>query len=163
MHAIVISESVYGNTELVAEAIGEGLETGGTVEVYQVADAPRQPTCDLLVVGGPTHAFSMSSRNSRTQAVERQNAPSLVSYGIRDWLEDAELAPGQKVATFDTKLKTPKLPGSAAKAAMKRLTRAGCVAAAPPESFWVVGGQGPLVEGEQQRALAWGERLASTI
>ena len=65
MRAMVVVESMWGNTRAVAEAVASGL--GEEVSVVEVAQAPTQvpPEIDLLVVGGPTHAFSMISRGGR--------------------------------------------------------------------------------------------------
>ena len=60
MNALVVVESMWGNTRIVAEAVARGL--GGGAEVLDVQQAPSELPDDvgLLVVGGPTHAFSMS-------------------------------------------------------------------------------------------------------
>ncbi len=161
MHSIVVSESVYGNTTRIAEAIAEGLSRHGTVEVFNAGDAPHNPLCDLLVVGGPTHAFSMSTASSRRQAVQKQGAPALVNTGIRDYLSQIDLPPSQKAATFDTKI-APRFPGSAAKAAMRRLKAKGCVPSARPQTFRVSTSKGPLPDGEVERGISWGEKLATS-
>ncbi len=69
MDALVVVESVFGNTRAVAEAIAAGLADRMTVRVVDVADAPTAVTgLDLLVVGGPTHAFGMSWSATRRSA-----------------------------------------------------------------------------------------------
>jgi hypothetical protein len=66
------------------------------------------------------------------------------------------------VATFDTRVgKVRHLPGSAAKSAAKALRKIGYTAVVPPESFWVADVAGPLLDGELDRARAWGEELAA--
>ena len=64
MRALVVVESMWGNTRAVAEAVARGL--GGDPTVIDVDQAPSTlPTnVGLLVVGGPTHALSMSRRSS---------------------------------------------------------------------------------------------------
>ncbi len=61
MRALVVYESMFGNTEAVARAVAGGLSGSMEVEVYEVSRAPSPVTgpIDLLVVGGPTHAFSL--------------------------------------------------------------------------------------------------------
>jgi flavodoxin len=62
MKALVVYESMFGNTEEIAHAIADGLGESVEVQLAEVADAPVEPNPDvaLIVVGGPTHAFSMS-------------------------------------------------------------------------------------------------------
>ena len=161
--ALVVYESVLGNTQAVAKAIAEGLGESRPVTVREVADAPDTipPDVGLLVVGGPTHAFGMSRPESRADA-EREAPGQVVSRGrgIREWLED--LAPGDgstPTATFDTRVDKPHLPGSAAKKARKRLAHKGFPEFEQPHSFYVHGKAGPLVDDELARARSWGEEL----
>ena len=154
--ALIVYESSWGNTREVAEAVREGL--GDRATLVDVADAPALDTLDvdLLVVGGPTHAFGMSRQSTRDDAHTRGGAAR--STGIRDWL-DAAGAATLRVATFDTHTRKPNLPGTASKGAAKKLTALGCELVAPPEKFWVHGDQVPLLDGESERARAWGAGL----
>ena len=70
MRALVVYESMYGNTHLVADAIAVGLAPLGAVEVVPVGGATDAVLAgaDLLVVGGPTHVHGMSSAMSRKGA-----------------------------------------------------------------------------------------------
>jgi flavodoxin len=62
MRAVVVYESMYGNTHLVADAIGAGLSTALNVSVVPVSQASQAVLADasLVVVGGPTHVHGMS-------------------------------------------------------------------------------------------------------
>lgn len=61
MKALVVYESMFGNTEQVARAVATGLGRHLDVELVAVANAPDTVSdVDLVVVGGPTHAFSMT-------------------------------------------------------------------------------------------------------
>lgn len=168
MKALVVYESYFGNTQRIARAIGEGLSGQLATTVVEVDAAPRTIPGDvtLLVLGGPTHAFSMSRPGTRQSA--RDQAPGPVAsrgIGMREWLEligsAGSVAP--VVATFDTKVKRPNLPGSAASAARRRLAKAGFQALERPRTFWVDGMQGPLLEGEEAAAREWGARLATDV
>lgn len=165
MHAVVVYESMFGNTRDIAESIAEGLVDGGMgVRCIEVSEAPRifdHP--DLLVVGGPTHAFSMSRSGTRDSARNETDEPLISSIGIREWLADVETARGQRFCTFDTKVPKPRLPGSAAASAAKRLKKAQASMVAKPEMFWVDDMTGPLRGGEVDRARFWGTGLASRI
>ncbi|HET9858300.1 MAG TPA: flavodoxin domain-containing protein [Nocardioidaceae bacterium] len=164
MKALVVYESMFGNTEQVARAVATGLGRHLDVELVAVANAPDTVSdVDLVVVGGPTHAFSMTRQATRVDAVSQGASHGTSETGLREWL--ATLPAGSRslpVATFDTRVdKARHLPGSAAKAAAKVVRRRGYLLAARPESFYVADVAGPLIEGELDRAAAWGETLTS--
>ncbi|WP_416952551.1 flavodoxin family protein [Nocardioides sp. T5] len=79
MTALVVHESHWGNTRQVAQAIADGLADshGGPVQVVDVAAAPSPlpDGVDLVVLGGPTHAFSMSRPATRRDAHDRGAEP----------------------------------------------------------------------------------------
>ena len=161
MKAVVLYESLFGNTEAVAKAIAEGLAPFGEVAAAQVGEAPRALTAeaDLLVVGGPTHAHGMSK-----PATRRQPDANVFATGIREWLEGLPAAPGRTVAAFDTRFDKPRwLTGSAAVRIARRLRRTGHRVVLPPESFFVEHTGGPLSEGEADRARRWGAQLGQRM
>ncbi|MEV3983941.1 flavodoxin domain-containing protein [Nonomuraea sp. NPDC049758] len=167
MKALVVYESMYGNTERIAQAVAEGLATRMRAEVAEVGSAPAHvgDEVTLLVVGGPTHAFSMSRASTRESAAQQAAGP-LVSRdrGVREWLATLSTSSaGLCSAAFDTRVAKPRLPGSAGRAVAKRLRRLGVRLAVPPCSFYVTGTQGPLVPGELERARQWGESLAASF
>lgn len=163
MNAVVVYESMFGNTRDIGLAIAEGLSTGMDVRAFEVGEAPHifdEP--DLIVIGGPTHAFSMSRGTTRESAKDETEEPLISRTGIREWISAADLAQRQRCATFDTKVPKPKLPGSAAASAARKLKKVSCAVVAQ-ETFWVDGMTGPLLEGECDRARQWGEQLARTV
>ena len=89
MGALVVYESMFGNTKAIAEAVAEGLATRMRAEVVEVGSAPAHVGREiaLLVAGGPTHAFSMSRASTRDSAAQQATGP-LVSggRGVREWL-----------------------------------------------------------------------------
>jgi hypothetical protein len=168
MKALVVYESMFGNTEKVARAIGAGLARHGQVNLQEVGQLtePLPADLDLLVVGGPTHAFGMSRPGTR-QSASQQTPSGLISQGIgiREWVEGLA-RPEHKIfcAVFDTKIGKPMwLPGSAARAAAKRLRQRGFPPLVVPKSFYVTGTTGPLAEGELARAREWGEAIAALL
>jgi menaquinone-dependent protoporphyrinogen IX oxidase len=167
MKAIVVYESVYGNTRAVAEAIAEGL--GGS-EVVAVSKADPIPVADLLVIGGPTHMHGMASSRTRQVAVSAAHEDgthvepeAAEGPGLRAWLRDLPDAKGARAAAFDTRLdKSPWLTGVASRGIARRLHRRGYEIVGT-ESFLVEDGEGPLEEGELDRARAWGAELAGSL
>ena len=165
MRALVVYESLFGNTEQVALAITSGLSEHLDVELLEVTDAPQVITeaLNLIVIGGPTHAFSMTRPSTREDAFRQGASHGSTAVGLREWLE--QLGKGSHsslVATFDTRVsKVRHLPGSAAKGAAKLVHKLGYSSAAQAESFYVEDVTRPLLEGELDRAHAWGEMLGS--
>src|SRR5512141_1249355 len=148
MKALVVYESMFGNTKRVAQAVAHELGQQMTVEVHDVSDAPTRinDLVDLIVIGGPTHAFSLSRPNTRSDAVLRGAVAGSADYGLREWLEQLPTGPhSESIATFDTRVdKVRHLPGSAAKKA-DRIARAhGYPGALARESFYVADVDGPL-------------------
>jgi hypothetical protein len=171
LRALVVYESMFGNTRAVALAIADGIATQMAVDAVEVGEAPRTIPDDvaLLVVGGPTHAHGMTTPRTRTDAAERAG-DRLVSrgQGMREWLEAVRPGPGTIVtAAFDTRIKGPELLwGSAAKGAAKQLSAAG-FRNAQARSFIVEGPTGPqfdrLLTGELDRAREWGKTVAAGL
>jgi hypothetical protein len=177
MDAIVVYESMFGNTQVIARAVSLGLAADmHVIDIVEVGSAPTTLTegLDLVVVGGPTHQFGMSRTSSRAAAAG-ETEDELVSPGIglREWLLSLERGFASiAAAAFDTRVQIkPKpvpgmtkphlLPGSAAHAAERRLRKLGFHIAAPAESFAVEGMSGPLAVGEEDRAHDWGRYLGS--
>ena len=161
--ALVVYESMFGNTRRIAEAVADGLSTSATVDVVEVGASSSLDEVDLLVVGGPTHAFGLSRSSTRESAAD-QAVGGIVSTGIglREWLDALDNRhPTARVAAFDTRMKAALLSGSAARRALAKLRRLGFDPAARPESFAVTGMRGPLRDGEVDRARKWGVRIAA--
>ena len=167
MKAIVVYESIYGNTRAIAEAIAEGL---GGADVKSVPDAAARPElADLLVVGGPTHMHGLATTRSREVAIHGAQEDGLSHIepsaseepGLRAWLRDLEHVDHLRAAAFDTRLdKAPWVTGVAARGIGRRLHRHGYDVIST-ESFLVEDSEGPLEEGELDRAKAWGKQLGS--
>lgn len=167
MRALVVYESMYGNTQTIARAVVGGLSAHlDEVSLVEVGAAPVQleDGLGLLVVGGPTHAFGMSRPQTRKDAaLEADGEVISRGDGLREWLD--RLPEGGTVgaaATFDTHV-DKHVPGAASKAAAKRLRRLGFHLVVGPESFLVSDKQGPLLAGEEDRARRWGEHLAARL
>jgi flavodoxin I len=149
--ALVVYDSVYGNTEKVAQAMATALEC----EAHRVATVtPEQLTgLDVLIVGSPTQAF----QPLKPVKAFLKGIPAGKLNGI-------------KVAAFDTRMDVKKvgnavltvfakLFGYAAEPIGKQLVKKGGIQAVPPEGFLVEGSEGPLQEGELERAAEWAKRV----
>jgi len=172
MRAIVIYESMYGNTHAVANAIGRGLATGNEVSVVPVADATPDllGEADLVVAGGPTHIHGMSGARSRQAAAEAAHKdgsgltlePHVPRPGLRDWFGAVGHVHGCGAA-FDTRMDGPAvLTGRASKAIAKLLDRHGLTEIAAAQSFLVTK-DNQLRPGEEDRAEQWGRELAAKL
>jgi flavodoxin len=153
MKSIVIYASRYGNTQRIAEAITEALQTHGEAQLFPADEAlPVLPKgIDLVVIGGPTEVHRM------TKPVVR-----LFSRMERGMLQ------GVAAAAFDTRLRGSRiLTGSAGSGVARKLRRAGARLIVPEESFFVknrADSQGAELEpGELERAAAWAESLATIL
>ena len=140
MKALVVYDSMYGNTEKVAKAIGGAIS--GNVRVLRGNEVtpPDLESIDLLIVGSPTQGG-------------RPTKP------IQDFLDrvSESAIKGANVAAFDTRFssKWVKIFGYAAGRIARNLEKQGGVLTVPPEAFFVEGTKGPLKEGELERAASW--------
>lgn len=155
MKAMVVYDSVHGNTEQVAQAVARALGSSEEVETLRVTevDANQLADLDLLIVGAPTHAFQPSP-------------------GAKTFLKSIPTGAleGVRVAAFDTRISVEdtdstilsfmiKLFGYAAKPIADRLKTKGGELALPPEGFFVEGTEGPLKQGELERAAEWAKPI----
>lgn len=165
LKALIVYESMYGNTLQIAEAIAEGLSRTMDVEMFEVGVAPSDPgDFDLLAVGGPTHQFGLSRKSSREQAADDADGPLIsAGIGIREWIGGLGKVQSGAAVAFDTSIRKPNLPGSAARGAAKRLKRLGYRMLLPGEPFLVEGATGPITDGELERARQWGEQAAAGV
>ncbi len=174
MRAVVVYESMFGNTRQIADAIGTGLVDGCVVSVIPVAQAgPDQiKAADLVVVGGPTHVHGMtraSTRQGAAKMAEDEDSsvvlePDAVAEGLREWLDAlGKSKVGRRAAAFDTRMPGPAaVTGRASKGISRALRHHGYELVADPESF-IVTKQNTLEPGEEDRARTWGATLAARI
>ena len=168
MKAVVVYESLFGNTREIAEAVASGLRDHAEVALVSVAQVEEGQlgSADLLVVGGPTHVHGMTSNLSRKGALDDAHKkgipePALEGTGLREWLDGLDAGTGRSAAAFDTRIGKPKLlTGSAAHRIAQRLRRHGYEIVGE-ESFIVDDTAGPLREGERDRAVEWARGLAT--
>jgi flavodoxin len=144
MKTLIVYDSVHGNTERIAKAIGDAI--AGEVEVLRAGQvsASELETLDLLIVGSPTHG------GKATEA-------------IQDFLERAPVSAleGTTVAAFDTRLNRD-FDSYAAPRIADTLKEKGGSLIGSPEGFFVEGMEGPLNEGEIERAAGWAKEIVES-
>ena len=163
MHAVVVYESMYGNTRAIAEALGEGLRGAFDTTVVPVRDATKQVLAgaDVVAVGGPTHAHSMSRASTRKAAANAAHDKllkldaSAEGLGLREWFDAADRGPQAVAVAFDTRLHMPSsVTGRAGRGIARRLRRCGFSDVRDAGSFFV-DKNNELLPGEAERAAAW--------
>lgn len=146
--AIVVYDSLYGNTEKVARALAQGLESGEIkTDLIQAGeiDVNRLQDYDLVLVGSPTHAWR----------------PSKLVKEFLGRINESALS-GKKAFAFDTKLSS-RLAGSAAKHIEKALSKQGAEIVRVWMSAIVTGREGPLEEGTEKKFKDIGFEIAELI
>ena len=155
MKALIIFDSVFGNTEKVARTLGDALKASGEVRVVRVNEvtAAALAGLDLLIVGSPTRGFRPTE-------------------GITNFLSSlpAGSLQGVRAAAFDTRVDLKDVPflfrgiikrgGYADKFITEALQQKGAELVAPSIGFFVKGQEGPLKAGELERASAWAGQFA---
>lgn len=156
MNLLVVYDTRYGNTEKIAAAIASGLGERVPAHPIDKIDPTALPALDVLVVGSPT-------QGGRPTAA------------LQAWLArlPAGKLNGVRVGAFDTRIEARDhgfllralmgVIGFAAQPILDSLEAAGGVTAAAPEGFIVEGREGPLRQGETERAAAWGKALLPTL
>jgi hypothetical protein len=161
--AIVVYESHWGNTAAVARAIAEGI--GPEARALSTAEAagPALADADLIVAGAPLLGFSLPTEPMVTGLANEIKAPAPADLShptMRSWLEGLPKG-NARAAAFETRIWWS--PGSAAKAALGMLEKAGYGPIAKPQRFIVTGRYGPLKDGELERAKTWGAELSQAM
>lgn len=151
MNALIIYDSVFGNTKKVAEIMGDILKERGQAEVIHVQDvtSSKISEADLLIIGSPTRAFHP------TKSI-RQLLKSLPGKGLK----------GVDIAVFDTRMYLEdtnsrilellvRILGYAAEKIEAWSVKKGALLIQKHEGFFVHDVEGPLRDGEEKRAAEW--------
>jgi flavodoxin I len=148
MKVLIVYDSVYGNTEEIAKAIGGAIT--GEVKVLRAGevDPSELESLDLFIVGSPTQG----------------GRPLQPVQDLLKKIPESSLK-GTSVAAFDTRAtaKWVAIFGYAAGRIAKNLEKKGGSLVASPEGFFVKGTRGPLKEGELERAAAWAEGIVKSL
>jgi len=169
MKAVVVYESLWGNTAAIAQAIAAGI--GSDARALSTAEATEEAFhgSELIVAGAPVLGFKLGTEEMRetirTNPGKGAPPPDLSHPSMRSWLDGlpAGLLPGGHgyYAVFETGLRWS--PGSATSTIAKGLERAGYGALVKGRRFTVKGKYGPLAKGEIENAHKWGAELAAAM
>jgi flavodoxin len=161
MKVLIVYDSVFGNTEKIALAIGNAMGPQTEVNILRVGNMKQENLrgLDVLIVGSPTRAFKPTKAITNSLKVIPKNSLMCV-----------------KVAAFDTRFTMEKIKSSffmlpllvnifgyGAKPISELLKRNGGDLAVPPEGFLVEDVEGPLKEGEMERAANWAKKIFESI
>ena len=170
MRALVVYETMYGNTREIADSIADGLRAGYEVTVVPMAEATAELVAgaDLLVTGAPTHMHGLSTIVTRQMAAraaakdgsELRLDPDAGGPSLPEWLNGLGRRDGL-AAAFDTRISSVSvITGRASRAIARLLKRHGYRLVAAPESF-LVSWETRLLDGEADRARRWGMTLGA--
>jgi len=156
VRSLVVYDSQFGNTKLIAEGIGAALEVSGRVLVMHCSDVQPGDLMGInrLIVGSPTQQLTATST-------------------VLNWIKTIPRngLKGIKAAAFDTRFTEEKIKqtkflpffvrifGYGAKSISDRLEKKGAQIVFPPEGFFVAETEGPLLVKELERAADWARQL----
>jgi len=147
MKVLIVYDSVYGNTEKIAQAIGSVIT--GDVKVLRAGEVNTSEleSLDFLIVGAPT-------QGGRPTPVMQDFLKKVTESAVK----------GINVAAFDTRISTKWVGifGYAAGRIARNLKGKGGNLVASPEGFFVEGTKGPLKEGELERAAGWAQEIVKS-
>jgi flavodoxin len=150
VNTLVVYFSKFGHTQMIAESIAEEIKSAGPVRLLSSDQlkASDMEIVDLVVMGSPTH---------------RMNLPEVVR-SIFEKLPKRVLS-GKSVAAFDTSYKMSPILArfTAAKKLTQKLRKLGGKRITQPETFYVVGREGPLYDGEIERARDWARTILDRL
>ena len=148
--AIIVYESKYGNTKLVAEKIVEGMEEVGEIEAFisevKEVDLNTITEYDVILVGSPNHMGGPVG-------------------GIKKFIDKLgmTLPEGKTLAAFDTYL------GKDFEKATKKMEKkigekvSGAKLVTPGLSIKVDGMKGPVSEGELPKCEEFGKKITAQL
>ena len=164
MRVLVVTETYWGNTARVADAIATELVPAHRVRLLAAGDVDELElgSADLVIVGAPTHVHGLPGPRSRAAAVKqgRLSEERARAEGVRELLARIPRSTGAVAAAFDTRVPGAVLvTGAASRGIARRLRKRDYRCVVPPESFLVEGKTPVLAAGELDRARVWARRV----
>ncbi|NTV39827.1 MAG: hypothetical protein HGA51_07715 [Demequinaceae bacterium] len=170
--AMVVYESLWGNTAAIAHAVADGLGPGTRVGSTGDISPEVAATADLLVVGAPVHAMSLPTARSLASVASRTIGADEIAADvdhplIRDWVAALPYSEGP-AAAFDTRI-TGLIGRGGARSIERLLKGRGRRLATQSGGFVITNRREVLAQasmlrdGELERALEWGALLADLV
>jgi hypothetical protein len=162
MKAVVVYESLFGNTAAIARAVAEGIGPEARALTTDEATSAVVAEAEVVVAGAPVIAFGLASDKTRDgigrAERDEETPPDVAHPSLRSWLDTLPSGHGGVAAAFETRLWWS--PRGATGSIERALRGAGYATIAKSQKFVVEGKYGPLREGELDRAREWGHQLA---
>ena len=154
MNTLIIYDSMYGNTEKIARAIGDGISGEVIIKHVNKVDLSELKTNSLVIVGSPTRGFRASEAiQSFLNTIPKGDLNNIMVAAFDTRMPEQDVGRGLKIIM--------KVGGYAAPRIAKMLEKKGGNLTVPPEGFFVIDREGPLKEGELERAKEWGRKISS--
>ena len=140
MKALIIFDSNLGNTKIIVETIAK--ELGNDTKSVSVSDFDIKDLkgIDLIIAGSPIIAWKPTEKMDK-----------FLSGLSKDQLT------GIKATSFDTRVKI--FHGDAMGKIADKLKNAGAEIFVKPQAFFVRGKEGPLFDGEIEKAIEWAKSI----
>jgi flavodoxin len=149
MKILIIYDTVYGNTEKIAEAIQQAVSKEHEAKLIKAKDATSQDVenIDLLIVGSPTHGgwYIESIKNFFNQIPDNGLKMNAAAFDTSSDKEGQKAFVKAIIGFFG--YASPRIAKTLAKKGAKVIGS---------ETFLVLDTEGPLKEGEIERAKKWG-------
>jgi flavodoxin len=145
MKTLIVCDSNFGNTKLVALEIAKSIGDGAKVISTKDFRESDLKDVDLLVFGSPITGWR----------------PTETTLTVLDGLK-GKLKKDLKFATFDTRVKLF-IHGDAKEKMAEMLRAAGGKRIFESQAFYVKGKQGPLFPGELEKAAKWAKLIKSKM
>lgn len=150
MNGLIVYFSKFGHTQILAEMISGVLEQRMPIKLISADElkATDLENSDLVIMGTPTHNMNLPKPVKPILA----RLPKKILHGV-------------PFACFDTSYKMSwwLMPFTAAKRLNRQLKKLGGQPLAAPETFFIMEREGPLYEGEVERAVAWAEMIQELV
>lgn len=141
MKSLIVYDSNFGNTKLIADEVARNLD--GDARTIHVKDFYLMDLAgvDLIVIGSPINGWRATEKMMVTLEAFSESSFK-----------------GIKFTTFDTRVKFF-LHGDAKDKLAEVIASKGGKLVIEPKEFYVTGREGPLVEGEIEKAADWANQI----
>jgi flavodoxin len=155
MSILIVYDSIFGNTGQIAQAMADELSRTHDTRLSSVQEARAldMSGVELLIVGSPTRGFRPTPEIQEF-ASRPDLAGAAASFDTRIDLETINPAPLRWVVQAG---------GYAAERLARELSEQGCRLVGEPAGFEVTGQEGPLKNGETERAAQWARGLVDLL